>query len=193
MASCEIRTEPGKVTIELFPPIGRGAASLYLLSFLVLVTELYTTFPYRAGVVRTTPNPGRGGTGDWFLWIAFTLVCLVVFAVQVPPLWQRALMGRELSRFTHDAVICDREPLVGWPYTDRYEMYAITRPYFEPREGITFGYPGATASIGTGMTRFEARNAIDAVLREFPETASIWAHCTDKPQEKSHFPSIIAK
>src|SRR5271170_4705909 len=121
MARFEIRTEPGQVTVELAAPMGRGAALLYLLGFAVLVAELYATFPYRAGVVRTTPDRGRGGTFDWFLWIAFTFACLLVFAVQGPPLWRRALMRRERISFTRDAVICHREPLVGWPRTDQYE------------------------------------------------------------------------
>ncbi len=102
-------------------------------------------------------------------------------------------MRRERISFTRDAVICHREPLVGWPRTDQYEMHAISRPYFEPGRGITFGYQGANVGIGAGMARFEMRNAIAAVLREFPDTASIWVHCTDEPQESSPLPSIIAK
>jgi hypothetical protein len=196
MASFEIRREPGQVTIELSSPIGRGTALLYFLGLALLAAEMYVTFPYRAGVVRTIPDAGAGGHGgilDWVIWIAVGLGCLLMLAALVASQRRRTLIRREQIRFTRDAVICRREFLVGRPRTERYEMNAIQRPYYEPHKGITFGYTGRTARIGVGMARFELSDAIAAVLREFPEMASILAHCTDAPPEKSSLPSIIAK
>ncbi len=195
MAIFEIRTEPGQVTVELSPPIRLGGALLFLLGLAIFGVEVYVTFPYRARVVGTIPGVGLdGGEGfGWPVWIAAILGCILISAIFFAAQWRRLWMRREQIRFTSDAIVSSREFLVGRPRTDRYEMNSIQFPYFEPHKGIAFRYKGRTARIGVGMAHFEMMGAISAVIREFPETASLWARCTDEPQAPSPLPSIIAK
>jgi hypothetical protein len=115
--------------------------------------------------------------------------------------WLWNLGGKERIEFT-PTELTHRRVLFGMSRMKLYKMSGIKAPCYGPSyrtgrrrhpSGIDFTYEGKGIRLCRGVTQSEAKEIVDAVLRQFPELVPVWASYTEVVPEKTHFGTLVLR